>query len=85
MSRMDAPIVALMSPYLPGQGSVSIALQPRVCPAQLAHPKIPGVVAWWQPGAGTRGVAGRAGWGLTWPGYCGVWPGRSSPTAGTPG
>lgn len=27
MSRMEAPIVALMSPYLPGQVLVSIALQ----------------------------------------------------------
>lgn len=33
MSRMEAPIVALMSPYLPGQRSVSITLQPRVSPA----------------------------------------------------
>lgn len=30
MSRMDAPIMALMSPYLPGQRSVSIVLQLRV-------------------------------------------------------
>ena len=28
MSRMEAPIVALMSPYLPGRMLVSIALQP---------------------------------------------------------
>lgn len=47
MSRMDAPMVALMSPYLRGQRD-SIALHLRVCPAQLAHPKIP------VPGAGTH-------------------------------
>lgn len=53
--------------------------------AQQAHPKIPDLAAWWQPGAGTRGVAGRVGWGLTWPGCCCVWQGRSSPAAGSPG